>query len=1032
MTEGRWLLLGAAGRRMLRLLAIACLAVNVSAWAQETVPTSAGEAPRCASPAASEWTGKPPEQVGEEATVYFARGCYAAAADRWLHTLGVRRAMLAPGHPDITADLIHLGNVLSALGKYAEALQYLQEGLALRRQTLPPGHPDIARSLFHLGVLQVRTGQFAEATSGLEQALAIQEMADPPVYKPLADTLNVLGVLHHLAGRYPQAIARFQEALAVNAKAEPRDYPGMARMLDNVAASRTAMGEVAAALDLHKQALELRIRVLPAGHPDIGNSLTNVGYAHERLGQYRLSLQHYEESLALTKQALGSGHPDVATDLNNLGATLHALAQYPQALQRHEEALAIRRRALPPGHPFIAISLLNAAAAHREMGQFEQAAQILKEGLASTPDVPETADLMAQLGLVYRAMGRLAEARDQLDKALRHWENTAPADDPRVALALSSLGDVHDRSHAPDLSLALTQQAFGLLSTQDQPAQLCEVAAQLGHLYRKRAASDLAIFYYKQAVNACQTIRQHAVGLDRSLLRSLDGKVTPTYAILVRILGEQGRLAEAAEVEQMLKEAAYHAFFERSLPHDPRRTRIALTAEEEALRMRLDTLQANSALLRRRIREAVSAASRTALQQDLQALQRRTVAVAYETGRQWLKGADRDAVRLLHSDTAFQQRFRPLLAGWERAKESGGERAAMLSIVPLETHTWIVLVTRNGYRRISVPAGEARLNGWIRDLALEMDGRAARGSTSGYRPSPASQRLYEHLIAPVEDLLRRERVAVVVLDLPPYGALRSLPFAALHDRRENRYFVDKYASAIHAGTEAAEENTGEHWSAAAAGVARSGLPYPPLPNVERELCAVVHDAAAEPACRERGMLPGKRFLDGRFSKTVLFDLLNHSRYEVIHLASHFRLDAANASRSSLLLGGDEEVSLLQLAADLTRTGRPHALITLSACQTATAAQSGGRTREEGLAGAGLESLAALLLEQSAQAILATLWKLDDQGALHAMQGFYQARGERRQMSKAAALRQAQLAVRRKAGSAHPYHWAPFVLMGAWR
>jgi len=72
-------------------------------------------------------------------------------------------------------------------------------------------------------------------------------------------------------------------------------------------------------------------------------------------------------------------------------------------------------------------------------------------------------------------------------------------------------------------------------------------------------------------------------------------------------------------------------------------------------------------------------------------------------------------------------------------------------------------------------------------------------------------------------------------------------------------------------------------------------------------------------------------------------------------------------------------------------------------------------------------------------VLATLWPVADVGAAPLMIEFYRLRGERQTMSKAAALRQAQLAMlggKLKAEKAgidlrHPYFWAPYVLMGNW-
>src|SRR5205085_8531623 len=57
---------------------------------------------------------------------------------------------------------------------------------------------------------------------------------------------------------------------------------------------------------------------------------------------------------------------------------------------------------------------------------------------------------------------------------------------------------------------------------------------------------------------------------------------------------------------------------------------------------------------------------------------------------------------------------------------------------------------------------------------------------------PLAQTLYRHLIEPIAPLL--EEAGIRVLMLVPYGTLRYLPFAALHDGE--RYLAERYATAI--------------------------------------------------------------------------------------------------------------------------------------------------------------------------------------------------------------------------------------------
>ncbi len=85
-------------------------------------------------------------------------------------------------------------------------------------------------------------------------------------------------------------------------------------------------------------------------------------------------------------------------------------------------------------------------------------------------------------------------------------------------------------------------------------------------------------------------------------------------------------------------------------------------------------------------------------------------------------------------------------------------------------------------------------------------------------------------------------------------------------------------------------------------------------------------------------------------------------------------------------------------------------LTLSACETAF---GGGRNEN----GAEVEALAAVVLRQRAQAVRASLWKEDDASTAQLMRDYYAAHSSQDPLSRAQALRQAQLRMLR--GSSQP-------------
>ena len=241
------------------------------------------------------------------------------------------------------------------------------------------------------------------------------------------------------------------------------------------------------------------------------------------------------------------------------------------------------------------------------------------------------------------------------------------------------------------------------------------------------------------------------------------------------------------------------------------------------------------------------------------------------------------------------------------------------------------------------------------------------------------------------------------------------------------------------------------WRVAGLGLSQPVTGFDPLPGVEEELDGIVRDEVNEQDIE--GVLPGRMYLNNQFTTTQLQEVLDNpaAPYSVIHLASHFRFRPGSEVDSFLLLGEGQRLSLAELKeGDYPLTDVD--LLTLSACETGL----GGENQD----GSEVEGFGVLAQNQGAKAVLATLWKVADKSTGQFMQTLYKLRQDNN-LTKAEALRQAQERFIRgesfdqalkkddssrapgsqvsgkdkdfkrepKASYAHPYYWAPFILMG---
>ncbi|MBK6853646.1 MAG: CHAT domain-containing protein [Burkholderiales bacterium] len=198
-----------------------------------------------------------------------------------------------------------------------------------------------------------------------------------------------------------------------------------------------------------------------------------------------------------------------------------------------------------------------------------------------------------------------------------------------------------------------------------------------------------------------------------------------------------------------------------------------------------------------------------------------------------------------------------------------------------------------------------------------------------------------------------------------------------------------------------------------------------LPGVDAELATI-----AELGRQPRNSLARVRVLrDADFTAGTLSKTLAAAP-QVVHIASHFYLAAAEEESSYLLLGDGDRLSLARLAQ--MPWGQVH-LALLSACDSAV-----GDTSQQGRE---LSGLAGVLRQAGARNVLASLWPIEDGSTASFMREFYRPwmvigqPGERRASPREPESRWLTEAQRRwlarhpSGGYAHPYYWAAFVWWG---
>ncbi len=336
---------------------------------------------------------------------------------------------------------------------------------------------------------------------------------------------------------------------------------------------------------------------------------------------------------------------------------------------------------------------------------------------------------------------------------------------------------------------------------------------------------------------------------------------------------------------------------------------------------------------------------------------------------------------------------------------------AILYPIILPDRLELLLGFRDGFQQITV---------LVPGDLLTLEARAFRKSLEDRKSTTylkIGQQLYARLIKPLEPYLEEANIATLVV--VPDGALRGIPFSALHDGKH--FLIHKYAVAISPGLTLTDPRPidrsavrvlalglTESAKASISSATESEIQFSPLPNVGTELESV------------KQVFPSTVLLNQQFTDAAMERALQGEAYNIVHIASHGLV--TKDVKDTFILAHDGPITMNRLAEIIGLfkfRDSPLELLTLSACQTAL----GDDRAALGLAGVAVKA--------GARSALATLWFIDDEATSRLVPEFYRQLKENPRISKAEALQRAQLKFIADKRFHHPIYWAPFLLINNW-
>ena len=896
-----------------------------------------------------------------------------------------------------------------------KALETLQAALPLWRAA--GERKKEAATLLALGQTAAALSDPIRATAWADEAAALARAEGDRALETAA--LDGAAAALFAQGFNEKARDKFEAVLG--AWRELGHVPGEAVALADLAVVDQALWDHQRAVDGYQEAIEL-FHVLGDRKRE-ARTLSNLALAHHFFGDDEKAIELLHQVLPLRREF--ADRRGEAIVLTNLGLAYAALADTGKALDYYKAALPIFREIGDRGQE--AITLNNIANALAQENDVEGARTAYAEALelrrAVGDKAGETYVLKSLAEMEYKA-GHHARARELADQALV----LARATGNRYLEATALLQIAMLKARAGDLEGAREQclEAMAVGRTVQAPKLHAFSAYRLAWIERARGDLQAARTRVEEALAIIESLRTRLSSAD--FRAAYVATMREIYEFHVDLLMQLHAKDPAKGFDALAFQAAERAR-SRSLLDLLTESRAdiregvaaELLARERSLRGRLNVAA------ERRLRPSANQPAEAA-----SALDREIERLTSELGKA--------EAEIRATSPRYAALTQPAVLSPSRVQAEIGKDTLLLEYSLGEERSFLWALSHDSLSSHVLPPR----------ATIEAAARRAHRALSqrGDDGEAAVAELSRILLEPVAERLGRVRV-VVVAD----GALLYVPFAALTRPGTRQPLIDRHevvglpsastlpllrqeqpgrrratktlvvlADPVFGADDERVRSTGPSTPVSSTSLTRAagdlGLSgsLPRLPYTRREARAI---AGALPRARARVAL------DFEASQDTVADP-DLERYRFVHFATHGLLNSAHPELSGLVFSlvdskGRPQDGFLTTAA-IFNLRLSADLVVLSGCRTAL----GKEIRGEGLVG-----MTRAFMYAGAPRVLASLWAVDDVATAQLMTSLYRrllAGGS----SPAAALRRAQLSLKKEARFRHPYYWAGFQLQGEWR
>lgn len=389
------------------------------------------------------------------------------------------------------------------------AVQLLNQGFEKLETNLGDDPELYASMLSRLAPIYLNLGKYDKGRELAEKAHELNLQLEDAPAETLADNESQLAAMYYLIGKSDSSALYAEKAIKRLEYAGKVDGLSMASALLELGNVLYNYGEFERADSVYQAAYTIHRSFYDPPHVELAFELHMIGANSREKGDYKRAEEYLMKALEMKKELFEEPHLEIAYTYNHLGSLYQNLKMDSVALGYIEKSLEQRRAILGEYHVETMASMANYARTLVRLEKPLDAIPIYERALTITDSLVGKGHyyywaLTGSIGAAYFQAGDNEKAKANFQMAYKNYLELLPAEDPRIASALSSLGKVAMRENNPEEGKMYFQQALELREAaypKGHP-QIAQSQQALGECLLAIGDYSTAIEYLKMALES--------------------------------------------------------------------------------------------------------------------------------------------------------------------------------------------------------------------------------------------------------------------------------------------------------------------------------------------------------------------------------------------------------------------------------------------------------------------------------------------------------------------------------------------------